>query len=157
VAIVDIDVHHGNGTQDVFYDDPSVLYCSLHQWPLYPGTGTQQETGAGRGEGTTLNVPLPPGTDGERWLDAFESRVVPAVRAHRPELIVVSAGYDAHAADPLAELRLATETYAQVAARLAALAAELCEGRMVWVLEGGYDLDALAASVGASLQALDAA
>ena len=157
VAIVDIDVHHGNGTQDVFYEDPSVLYCSLHQWPLYPGTGLQGETGSGRGDGTTVNVPLPPGTDGERWLYAFEARVMPALRAHRPELIVVSAGYDAHEADPLAELRLTTDTYAQVAAQLAALAGEICDGRMVWVLEGGYDLDALAASVGASLQALDAA
>ncbi|HXA27144.1 MAG TPA: histone deacetylase [Candidatus Angelobacter sp.] len=157
VAVVDIDVHHGNGTQDVFYDDPSVLYCSLHQWPLYPGTGLQRETGEGRGEGTTVNVPLPPGTDGDRWLHAFESRVVPALVAHRPDLIVVSAGYDAHAADPLAELRLSTDTYAQVASRLAAIAGELCGGRTVWVLEGGYDLDALAASVGATLTALEAA
>jgi acetoin utilization deacetylase AcuC-like enzyme len=157
VAIVDIDVHHGNGTQDVFWEDASVLYCSLHQWPLYPGTGLARETGAGAGEGTTVNVPLPPGTDGERWLHAFEARVVPALRAHRPDLIVVSAGYDAHAADPLAQLQLSTDTYAQVAARIASLAAELCAGRSVWLLEGGYDLDALAASVSASLQALEAA
>jgi acetoin utilization deacetylase AcuC-like enzyme len=157
VAVVDIDVHHGNGTQDVFYSDPSVLYCSLHQWPLYPGTGRQVETGEGRGEGTTLNVPLPPGTDGEQWMAAFTAQVEPALAAHRPDLIVVSAGYDAHAADPLAELRLSTDTYAEVAARLAAIAGELCGGRTVWVLEGGYDLDALAASVGATLQALEAA
>jgi acetoin utilization deacetylase AcuC-like enzyme len=157
VAMIDIDVHHGNGTQDVFYEDPSVLYCSLHQFPLYPGTGTQGETGAGRGEGANVNVPLPPGTDGERWMDAFDARVTPAVAAHRPDVIIVSAGYDAHAADPLAELRLATETYAQVAARIAAMAGELCGGRTVWVLEGGYDLDALAASVGVTLQALEAA
>jgi acetoin utilization deacetylase AcuC-like enzyme len=157
VAIVDIDVHHGNGTQDVFYEDASVLYCSLHQWPLYPGTGLERETGAGRAEGTTVNVPLPPGTDGERWMQAFEARIAPALAEHRPDLIVVSAGYDAHAADPLAELRLATETYAQVAARIAAIATELCGGRTAWVLEGGYDLDALAASVGATLQALEAA
>jgi acetoin utilization deacetylase AcuC-like enzyme len=157
VAIVDIDVHHGNGTQDVFWEDASVLYCSLHQWPLYPGTGLARETGASAGEGTTVNVPLPPGTDGERWLHAFDARVVPALRAHRPDLIVVSAGYDAHAADPLAQLQLSTDTYAQVAARIASLAAELCAGRSVWLLEGGYDLDALAASVSASLQALEAA
>jgi acetoin utilization deacetylase AcuC-like enzyme len=157
VAIVDIDVHHGNGTQDVFYEDPSVLYCSLHQYPLYPGTGPAGETGAGRGVGTTVNVPVPPGTDGERWLHAFEAQVVPALREHRPDLIVVSAGYDAHAADPLAELRLSTDTYATVSSRIAALAGELCAGRTVWLLEGGYDLDALAASVGASLQALEAA
>jgi acetoin utilization deacetylase AcuC-like enzyme len=157
VAVVDIDVHHGNGTQDVFYDDASVLYCSLHQWPLYPGTGRAAETGSARAEGTTVNVPLPPGTDGAQWLDAFDARVAPALREHRPELIVVSAGYDAHEADPLASLRLSTQTYADVAQRLASLAGEMCEGRMVWVLEGGYDLDALAASVGASLQVLDAA
>jgi len=157
VAIVDIDVHHGNGTQDVFYEDPSVLFCSLHQWPLYPGTGASGETGSGAGVGTTVNVPLPPGTDGERWQHAFEARVVPALRAHQPDLIVVSAGYDAHAADPLAELQLSTDTYAQVAARLATLAGELCGGRTVWLLEGGYDLDALASSVGASLHALDVA
>jgi acetoin utilization deacetylase AcuC-like enzyme len=157
VAIVDIDVHHGNGTQDVFYEDPSVLYCSLHQWPLYPGTGRPQESGQGRGEGSTLNVPLPPGTDGERWMHAFESLVVPALEQHHPDLIVVSAGYDAHAADPLAGLRLSTDTYAQVASRLASLAGELCGGRTVWVLEGGYDLDALAASVSATLQSLEAA
>jgi acetoin utilization deacetylase AcuC-like enzyme len=134
-----------------------VLYCSLHQWPLYPGTGAQGETGAGRGLGTTVNVPLPPGTDGDRWLEAFETRVAPALAAHRPDVVVVSAGYDAHAADPLAELRLTTDTYAQVAARIAAIAGELSGGRTVWVLEGGYDLDALAASVGATLQALEAA
>jgi len=157
VAIVDIDVHHGNGTQDVFYDDASVLYCSLHQWPLYPGTGRAAETGTARAEGTTVNVPLPPGTGAEQWLAAFETRVATALAAHRPDLIVVSAGYDAHAADPLAELRLATDTYAQVASRLADIAGELCGGRTVWVLEGGYDLDALAASVGATLQALEAA
>jgi acetoin utilization deacetylase AcuC-like enzyme len=157
VAIVDIDVHHGNGTQDVFYDDASVLYCSLHQWPLYPGTGPARETGTPRAEGTTVNVPLPPGTDGAQWLKAFETRVAPALAAHRPDLIVVSAGYDAHAADPLAELRLSTETYAEVASRLASVAGELCGGRTVWVLEGGYDLDALAASVGATLQSLEAA
>jgi acetoin utilization deacetylase AcuC-like enzyme len=157
IAVVDIDVHHGNGTQDVFYEDPSVLYCSLHQWPLYPGTGLQRETGEGRGEGTTVNVPLPPKTDGEQWLHAFDARVAPAVRTHRPDMLVVSAGYDAHEADPLAQLRLSTDTYAQVTARLASLAGELCDGRMLWVLEGGYDLDALGASVAASLLALEAA
>jgi acetoin utilization deacetylase AcuC-like enzyme len=154
VAVVDIDVHHGNGTQDVFYDDPSVLYCSLHQFPLYPGTGLARETGEGRGEGTTVNVPLPPGTDSERWLYAFDARIAPALREHRPDVIVVSAGYDAHEADPLAELRLTTQTYAEVARRLGVLAEELCAGRMVWLLEGGYDLHALASSVDASLRAL---
>ena len=154
VAIVDIDVHHGNGTQDIFYEDPSVLYCSLHQWPLYPGTGRASETGAGAGAGTTRNVPLPPGTDGAAWLAAFEEHVVPALRAHAPELIVVSAGYDAHRDDPLAALHLDTSTYAEVARRLRDLAAETCEGRMLWLLEGGYDLEALSDSVAETMDVL---
>ena len=154
VAIVDIDVHHGNGTQDVFYDDPSVLYCSLHQWPLYPGTGRRAETGEGAGAGTTVNAPVPPATTGEEWLAAFDELVAPAVRAHAPELIIVSAGYDGHRDDPLAKLRLDTATYAQAARRLAALAAGTAGGRTVWVLEGGYDLDALSASVAATLRTL---
>ena len=155
VAVVDIDVHHGNGTQDVFYADPSVLYCSLHQWPLYPGTGRASETGEGRGAGATVNVPLPPGTGAAAWLDAFEARVAPALRAHRPELIVVSAGYDAHRADPLASLALETKTYAEVAGRIATLASEHAGGRTVWLLEGGYDLDALSASVAATARVLN--
>jgi acetoin utilization deacetylase AcuC-like enzyme len=154
VAIVDIDVHHGNGTQDVFYDDPSVLYCSLHQWPLYPGTGRAAETGEGRGVGGTVNVPVPPYTDGDQWLAAFDEVVLPALHAHRPQLLVVSAGYDAHRADPLAQLRLTEETYRAVAERLEAVAGEHAAGRSVWLLEGGYDLEALAGSVGASLHVL---
>jgi len=154
VAIVDIDVHHGNGTQDIFYDDASVLYCSLHQWPLYPGTGGVGERGQGAGAGATLNVPLPPGTGGEGWLAAFDDAVAPAVRAFRPGLLVVSAGYDGHRADPLAELRLETDTYAAVAHRLLGLAAETDARGTVWLLEGGYDLDALAESVGVTLTAL---
>jgi len=154
VAVVDIDVHHGNGTQDVFYDDASVLYCSLHQWPLYPGTGRRGETGEGAGAGTTVNAPLPPATTGEAWLAEFDAVIAPAVRAHAPELIVVSAGYDGHSADPLAQLRLETATYAEVARRIAGIAAECAGGRSVWVLEGGYNLAALAASVGATLHAL---
>jgi acetoin utilization deacetylase AcuC-like enzyme len=154
VAVVDIDVHHGNGTQDVFYDDPSVLYCSLHQWPLWPGTGRASETGEGLGAGTTLNVPLPAGTSAETWLAAFDATVAPTLRRHAPELIVVSAGYDAHRADPLAELELDTATYAEVARRIVGIAAECAGGRTVWVLEGGYDVEALSASVIATLHAL---
>ena len=154
VAVVDVDVHHGNGTQDVFYEDPSVLYCSLHQWPLYPGTGRAGETGSGRGEGTTVNVPLPAGTDGARWMSALRERVLPALTAHRPQLLVVSAGYDAHRADPLASLALEDITYGEIASELAAVAAEHAAGRMVWVLEGGYDLDALGMSVAATLESL---
>lgn len=154
VAIVDIDVHHGNGTQEVFVEDPSVLFCSLHQYPYYPFTGRATERGDGAGAGTTLNVPLPAGTTGEQWLIEFDALVAPAVRAYAPELILVSAGFDAHEADPMADLRLRTEDYAAIARRIAALAGELCEGRSVWCLEGGYDLEALPASVAAVLGAL---
>lgn len=154
VALVDIDVHHGNGSQEVFWEDDTVLYCSLHQWPLYPGTGRAEEVGEGRGEGTTLNVPLPPGTDGPAWLDAFERWVAPAVAAFEPELVVVSAGYDAHRADPLASLELDEDTYAAVAARLVALATARGRSRTVWILEGGYDLEALTRSVAATLEVL---
>ncbi len=154
VAIVDIDVHHGNGTQDVFYEDPTVLYCSLHQLPHYPGTGRAGETGAGAGAGTTLNCPLPPGSGPAAWLGAFETRVLPAVERFRPELVAVHAGYDAHVADPLAELRLTTDSYRTIASRLAAVAQATADGRMVWTLEGGYDLQALADSVAATLRVL---
>jgi acetoin utilization deacetylase AcuC-like enzyme len=154
VAIVDIDVHHGNGTQEVFHDDPSVLYASLHQYPYYPGTGAATETGTGAGAGTTLNVPLPAGTGGDAWLDAFLTRIVPTVEAFRPDGIVVSAGYDGHEADPLAGLRLTTATYASAAGHIRRLAGS-CDAPMVWVLEGGYDLAALADSVAETVHALD--
>ncbi len=154
VAIIDIDVHHGNGTQDIFYDDPAVLYCSLHQWPLYPGSGLAAETGGQGAPGATVNCPLDPGSGDAEWLAAFDAAVAPAVRQHRPELLVVSAGYDAHAADPLAGLRLSTGAYHAIALRVAALAGELCGGRSLWVLEGGYDLPALAASVDNTVRAL---
>ena len=156
VAILDIDVHHGNGTQEVFIADPDVLFCSLHQWPLYPFSGRAGERGEGRGAGATLNVPLPPGTDGDSWLRAFDEQVAPAVRAHAPELLLVSAGFDAHEADPLAQMALHTETYAAIAGRIDALAVELCGGRTVWALEGGYDLEALPASVATVVRTLDA-
>ncbi|HWW43689.1 MAG TPA: histone deacetylase [Acidimicrobiia bacterium] len=156
VAIVDIDVHHGNGTQDVFYDDPSVLYSSLHQWPLWPGTGRASETGEGAAAGTTLNVPLAAHTTADGWLAAFDGIVAPALRRFAPELIVVSAGYDAHRADRMAQLELDTATYAEVARRIGGIAAECAGGRSLWVLEGGYDLDALSASVIATLHALAA-
>jgi len=156
VAIVDIDVHHGNGSQDVFYEDPSVLYTSLHQSPLYPGTGGAGETGAGKGMGTTVNVPLPPGTEGDTWLEAFDAKVCPALRTFAPQLVMVSAGYDAHRADPLAGLALEERTYREAARRLRALTEESAGGRMVWVLEGGYDLEAMPASVAVTMEALGA-
>jgi acetoin utilization deacetylase AcuC-like enzyme len=153
VAIVDIDVHHGNGSEAIFWDDPSVLYTSLHQWPLYPGTGRAADRGGDRAPGLNLNVPLPAGTDGAGWLEPFDEVVLPAVREFRPDLIVVSAGFDAHAADPLAGLELSTETYGQAAARIAELCATTGIGS-VWLLEGGYDLTALGESTAAVLRGL---
>ena len=156
VAVVDIDVHHGNGTQDIFAGDPTVLYTSLHQFPFYPGTGDAAETGHSGAEGTTLNVPVRAGTDGETWLRLFDERVVPVVDAFAPNLILVSAGFDAHAGDPLAELGLTDATYAAVSARVRALAERHAEGRSAWLLEGGYNLSALASSVAACLRVLAA-
>ena len=156
VAVVDIDVHHGNGTQDIFAGDPTVLYTSLHQFPFYPGTGSDNETGHSGAEGTTLNVPVRAGTDGETWLRLFDERVVPAVDAFAPQLILVSAGFDAHADDPLAELGLTAATYAAVSARVRSLADKHAEGKNVWLLEGGYNLSALATSVAACLRVLAA-
>jgi acetoin utilization deacetylase AcuC-like enzyme len=156
VAIVDIDVHHGNGTQDIFYADPTVLYTSLHQFPWYPGTGQASERGDPGASGTTLNVPLPAGTDGSGWLERFDDVVLPAVAAFGPDLLIVSAGYDAHRDDPLAELRLEDETYAAIAERVRTLADAECEGRSLWLLEGGYDLRAIAASVAGCLRVLAA-
>jgi acetoin utilization deacetylase AcuC-like enzyme len=156
VAVVDIDVHHGNGTQDIFAGDPTVLYTSLHQFPFYPGTGSEAETGHSGAEGTTLNVPVRAGTDGESWLRLFDERIVPAVDSFAPHLILVSAGFDAHADDPLAELALTAETYAAVSARVRTLAEKHAEGRNVWLLEGGYNLAALATSVAACLRVLAA-
>jgi acetoin utilization deacetylase AcuC-like enzyme len=156
VAVVDIDVHHGNGTQDIFYDDPTVLYTSVHQYPWYPGTGDSSERGGPNAEGATINVPVPAGTDGERWLELFDEHIVPAVDAFAPSLIVVSAGYDAHADDPLAELLLTVDTYRDIAQRVRDLSEAHAGGRSVWVLEGGYDLAAISESVAACLQVLAA-
>lgn len=140
VAVVDLDVHHGNGTQETFWADGDVLYCSLHQWPLYPGSGAADERGEGEGEGKTINLPLPPGTGGGPWLAALREVVLPAVEAHNPQLIVVSLGFDGLAGDPLAALELDWRSYATAMAWLSELAAKVCPGRMLAVLEGGYNL-----------------
>ncbi|MDQ6847172.1 MAG: histone deacetylase [Candidatus Dormibacteraeota bacterium] len=153
VAIVDIDVHHGNGSEATFWNDPDVLYTSLHQYPFYPGTGAAGDRGGAHAKGLTVNVPLPSGTSAEAWLRAFDDAVLPALQAFEPELLVVSCGFDAHRDDPLAELLLDTQTYAAVADRLASLSAP-AGGRTAWVLEGGYDLDALAGSTQAVLEVL---
>ncbi|MGZ4482006.1 MAG: histone deacetylase family protein [Gaiellales bacterium] len=150
VAILDWDAHHGNGTQAVFYDDPSVLYVSLHQWPYYPWTtGAADERGLGAGEGATLNIPLAAGTDEPEYLDAFRSTALPAVRSFEPQLLIVSAGFDAHRDDPLCDLGLSAPAFGQMTAELRGIAAG-----PVLVLEGGYDLAALEASVGSVLEAV---
>lgn len=154
VAIVDFDVHHGNGTQDVFYTDPAVLYCSLHEYPFYPGTGHYRDTGEGAGQGATLNVPLPAGSGDADYLYAFDRAVLPALHRFRPELILVSAGFDAHLADPLADMAVTPVGYEGMTRRLIAAAAELCTGRLVYVLEGGYRLAAMSRAVDVCLRSL---
>ena len=154
VAIIDFDVHHGNGTQDIFYRDGRVLYFSTHQHPFYPGTGYFNETGEGPGQGAIVNVPLPAGTGDEAYLRAYREVCVPVVRRFRPEMILVSAGFDAHFADPLAQMLLSTRGYYQIASILRELAGELCEGNIVYALEGGYDHTALAWSVRACIDTL---
>ncbi|MGH2461794.1 MAG: histone deacetylase family protein [Chloroflexota bacterium] len=154
VAIVDFDVHHGNGTQAAFLDDPRVLFCSLHQFPLYPGSGQAEEIGDGAGKGFTANLPLPPGCGDLVYRAAFERVVEPLLRRFQPEIILVSAGFDAHWADPLAEMRVSTGGFVEMAQTIARLADELCAGRLALTLEGGYDLNALASSVVAVVMAL---
>jgi acetoin utilization deacetylase AcuC-like enzyme len=151
VAIVDWDVHHGNGTQHIFYDDPRVLYVSTHEAPLYPGTGKLAETGGQRAPNTNLNLPFPAGTRGDVYRAAFDEVVVPVVESFAPDWLIISAGFDGHRDDPLASIELTSADYADFAARLAAL---VPARRVVVALEGGYDLDALTHSVGATLAAL---
>ena len=151
VLIVDYDAHHGNGTQDIFYESPDVLYVSLHQYPAYPGTGALDETGAGRGLGATLNLPFPPGATGDIYRRAFDEVVVPAVERFAPTWALLSAGFDAHRADPLTMLGLSSGDFADLTAAVRAAAPP---GRIVAFLEGGYDLDALAASAAACVAAL---
>jgi acetoin utilization deacetylase AcuC-like enzyme len=148
VAIVDWDVHHGNGTQDTFFRDGSVMYVSIHEFPFYPGTGWVDELGAGQGLGSTINIPVPAGTAGDVYRSAVTEVVIPALESFRPDWLLVSAGYDAHLADPLADIQLAAADYGAMATELRA-AVPL--GRTIYFLEGGYDLDAVEASVAATL------
>jgi acetoin utilization deacetylase AcuC-like enzyme len=152
VLIVDWDVHHGNGTENLFWDDPRVLYVSTHQWPCYPGTGPVTDVGGAGALGTTVNIPLPPGSTGEAVRRAFDLMVDPAVTAFHPTWVLVSAGFDAHRADPLADLALSDGDFAELARRVAAYAPG--PGRMVLFLEGGYDLEALRTSTSAAIGAL---
>jgi acetoin utilization deacetylase AcuC-like enzyme len=147
VLIVDWDVHHGNGTQQIFYGDDTVLYASLHQYPLYPGTGAAREVGAGGGEGYTVNVPVPPGSGDDEFMAATRSVVIPIAEQFKPQFVLISAGFDAHKNDPLAALRVTEAGYAAVTSALLEMADRHADGRVVAVLEGGYDLDTLASCV----------
>lgn len=151
VLIVDYDAHHGNGTQDIFYADGRVLYVSIHQWPLYPGTGRPHELGEGSGWGTTLNIPVPPGATGDVYLAAFDRLAAPIVDQFRPTWAIVSAGFDAHRFDPITELGLSSADYPALTRRILDTVAP---GRRLVMLEGGYDLDALTASTAAVVREL---
>jgi acetoin utilization deacetylase AcuC-like enzyme len=153
VLVLDWDVHHGNGTQAAFYDSAAVLFVSLHRWPFYPGSGAASETGSGAGTGYTLNLPQDAGSGAAEWLAAIEREALPAARAYRPDLILVSAGFDAHRDDPLGGCLLDSSTFGQMGARVAELAAELGVPAGA-VLEGGYDLAALAESAIATIEGL---
>ncbi|QFR34293.1 histone deacetylase family protein [Ancylobacter sp. TS-1] len=151
VAIVDFDVHHGNGTQEIFWSDPSVMYASTHQMPLFPGTGAVGERGT---SDNIVNAPLRSGDDGEHFREAFESRILPRLNAFGPELLIISAGFDAHTRDPLANINLLEEDFAWVTRKLMEVADKHCGGKIVSVLEGGYDLEGLARSASAHVKAL---
>ena len=154
VLIVDFDVHHGNGTQDIFYEDPSVLYFSVHRSPFYPGTGNANETGAGKGYGYKVNVPLAKGAGDREYIEAFSEIFKPRALAFQPDFILVSAGFDAHKDDPLGGMNVSPEGYAAITGIIKEVAEKCCGGRLVSVLEGGYDLDGLAASAEAHISAL---
>ncbi len=153
VLVLDWDVHHGNGTHAIFHSSPEVLFASIHQWPFYPGTGALTDAGSGAGEGFTLNLPVPAGAGEDEFLGLVQHVVCPAAREFRPDLILISAGFDAHREDPLAECLLETASFAQMAAEVGTLAAEL-EAPVGAVLEGGYDTGALAESVAATMEVL---
>jgi acetoin utilization deacetylase AcuC-like enzyme len=149
IAIIDWDVHHGNGTQHLFDNDPDIFFCSIHEDPrtMYPGTGYSSERGVGAGEGATLNVPMIAHSGDNDYKAAFESKILPAVDAFKPEFLLISAGFDAHRKDPLAHMRLSTEIFGWMTQQVMELAAKHCAGRLLSVLEGGYNLIALADSV----------
>lgn len=151
IAIFDFDVHHGNGTQAIFWNDAQTLYASTHQWPLYPGTGRDSETGVA---GNILNRTFPPGTESQRWREVVAADMLPRIEAFAPELVFISAGFDAHIRDPLANMRLVEDDFAWLTRELVAIAERHAQGRVISVLEGGYDHEALAASVRAHLMAL---
>jgi acetoin utilization deacetylase AcuC-like enzyme len=154
VAVIDWDVHHGNGTQEIFYEDPTVLYISTHQSPLYPGTGSEAETGRGAGQGYTLNCPMPAGRDDDDYATVFVKTILPALKSFEPEFLLISAGFDAHRDDPLAGMHVTETGFGEMTRLVRELADHACRGRIVSCLEGGYNLPALARSVEAHLLAL---
>ncbi len=151
IAVIDFDVHHGNGTQEIFWSDPSLFYASSHQWPLYPGTGARSETGD---YGTIVNVPLQAACGSGPFRAAYTDTILPALTAFRPDLVIISAGFDAHKDDPLGGLLLKEADFAWITGQLMVIARECCQGRVVSLLEGGYDLGGLSRSVAAHVQAL---
>ncbi|HWO43921.1 MAG TPA: histone deacetylase [Candidatus Eisenbacteria bacterium] len=157
VLIVDWDVHHGNGTQEAFYDDPSVLFISTHQFPFYPGTGAADEVGAGAGEGFTINIPLPAGCSDGEYVQVFNDLVLPAAESFQPEWVLVSAGFDPHRRDPLAGMALTEEGFSAMARMLLRIARRYAAGRIALLLEGGYDLAALSTSTASVLEVLQGA
>ena len=154
VLVVDWDVHHGNGTQHIFYDDPSVFYFSVHQYPHYPGTGSAGETGSGAGQGYTLNVPLPAGSGDAEYVNVFKNILIPAALEFDPDIVLVSAGFDAHIDDPLAGMAVTTAGFGRMASIVSSIADRCCDGRLAITLEGGYDLNALSHSVLAVLKVM---
>ena len=147
VCIVDWDVHHGNGTQHSFYSDPSVFYSSIHQYPFYPGTGDKIETGTGDGLGTTLNFPLDAFSEDSTYLDIIGNKLIPKIQHFKPDLIIISAGFDAHEDDPLGQMKVSSDCYRKMTSMILKLAEEVCDGRLLSMLEGGYNHKALADSV----------
>jgi acetoin utilization deacetylase AcuC-like enzyme len=154
IFIFDWDVHHGNGTQHSFYNDPSVYYCSMHQYPFYPGTGAIEETGTGDGLGTTLNLPMDAYSEDEDYISALENKLIPEIQRYQPDLIIISAGFDAHKNDPLAQIQLTTDCFGQMTKILMEVATDVCDGRLLSMLEGGYDYNALSDSVQLHTQTL---
>ena len=154
VLIADWDVHHGNGTQDIFYEDGSVFFFSTHQWPWYPGTGSASETGRGPGKGTKLNCPFPAGTSGAEIVGAFRDKLLPAANRFKPELVLVSAGFDSRSGDPLGGFKLTDNDFAELTAIVMGIARDHAGGRLVSVLEGGYSLDGLARGAAAHVRTL---
>ncbi len=147
ILIIDWDVHHGNGTQHIFEDDASVFYASTHQYPYYPGTGAATETGQGRGKGFTMNFPLPPGCDDAVYIEVFEQQLLPRALEYRPDAVLISVGFDAHRDDPLAQMHVTEEGYRRMTQVVKEIAATCSQNRLISILEGGYDLDALGRSV----------